>query len=39
MSTGEIALLILGTMIIFSASALVYVIVKLKQMQDRDLDL
>jgi len=39
MTTGEIALLILGTMIILSASALVYVIVKLKQMQDRDLDL
>jgi len=38
-TTGEIAVLVLGTMIILSASALVYVIVKLKQMQDRDLDL
>jgi len=39
MTTGEIAVLVLGTMIILSASALVYVIVKLKQMQNRDLDL
>jgi len=39
MNTGEIALLILGTMIVLSAGLLVYVIVKLKQMQDRDLDL
>ena len=37
MTAGEIALLILGTMIVLSASALVYVIVKLKQQQDRDL--
>jgi len=37
MNTGEIALLILGTMIVLSAGLLVYVIVKLKQMQDRDL--
>jgi len=37
MNTDEIALLILGTMIVLSAGLLVYVIVKLKQMQDRDL--
>jgi len=37
MNTGEIAVLVLGTMIVLSASVLVYVIVKLKQMQDRDL--
>ena len=39
MNTGEIAVLVLGTLCVLSASALVYVIVKLKQMQDRDLDL
>ena len=39
MTAGEIAVAILGTLVVFSASALVYVIVKLKQMQDRDLDL
>jgi len=37
MSTGEIAVLVLGTMIILSAGALVYVIVKLNEMRDRDL--
>ena len=39
MTAGEIAVAILGTLVVLSASALVYVIVKLKQMQDRDLDL
>jgi len=39
MTMGEIAVAILGTMIVLSASALVYVIVKLNEMRDRDLDL
>jgi len=38
MSTGEIAVLVLGTLCVLSAGALVYGIVKLKQMQDRDWD-
>ena len=38
MTTGEIAVAILGTLVIVSAGALVDVIVKLNEMRDRDWD-